>query len=210
MALLSEWILNIIIFLLLAMVIDMLLPDSNMKKYAKLVTGLLLIGIILSPVFKILSTDFDSVLKSISPEINANVQTQESLIEMKKREIQASQDAYTLEQLAVLMKTEVEKELMEKFDVTITNIQILADGAEEPTMEHLKSVKVVIVENEEKISQVTPVNINIKESSNKHTPVDHTSILETLSASWEIPVSIIEIVPKGGTDEEDGQQKRAS
>lgn len=210
MALLSEWVLNIIILLLLAMVIDMLLPNSNMKKYAKLVTGLLLIGIILSPIFKIMSSDFDTVLKSLSPEIQANVQIQENLIEMKKREIQASQDAYTLEQLAVLMKTEVEKELMEKFDVTISNIQILAKASKEPTFEQFESVRVEIEESEEEISTITPVSINIKDSTYKHMPVNYTSIQETLSASWEIPVSIIEIVSKGGTEAENGKEKRAS
>lgn len=84
MPFLSDWILNIIIFLLLAMVIDMLLPSSTMKKYAKLVIGLLLIGMILSPIYKIMSMDFDLVLKSLSPTVNENIQMQENLLEKKK------------------------------------------------------------------------------------------------------------------------------
>ncbi|MEK3890777.1 stage III sporulation protein AF [Bacillus sp. FSL K6-3431] len=209
MPFLSDWILNIIIFLLLAMVIDMLLPSSTMKKYAKLVIGLLLIGMILSPIYKIMSMDFDLVLKSLSPTVNENIQMQENLLEKKKREIQASQYAYTLEQLAVLMKTDVEKEMIEKFDLTISNIKISADTNAEPIIEHLKSVKVSLETNKEKTSAITPVSININESSEKQMPVDHTKILETLSARWEIPVSIIEIVPKGETEEEYEQQKRA-
>ncbi|MFK4997690.1 stage III sporulation protein AF [Bacillus sp. N9] len=35
--------------LLLAMIVDMLLPNSTMKKYTKLVTGLVLIAIIITP-----------------------------------------------------------------------------------------------------------------------------------------------------------------
>ena len=126
MGLLTEWIINIIIFLLLAMVIDMLLPESDMKKYVKLVTGLLLIAIIITPIFKIMSADFDQVLASLSENEVNHDQTQESLLELKKKEIQASNHAYTLEQMAVQMKDEVEKELMDNFGMSITNISISA------------------------------------------------------------------------------------
>ncbi len=37
---LKEWVTNIILFILLATVIDMLLPNSSMQKYTKMVTGL--------------------------------------------------------------------------------------------------------------------------------------------------------------------------
>ncbi|MDV2687064.1 stage III sporulation protein AF, partial [Alkalihalophilus lindianensis] len=49
---LIEWVTNIILFILLATVIDMLLPNSSMQKYTKMVMGLLLIAIILTPIFK--------------------------------------------------------------------------------------------------------------------------------------------------------------
>lgn len=198
---LNDWILNIIIFLLLAMVIDMLLPDSNMKKYSKLVTGLLLMGIILTPIFKLLSSDFEAVIQSVLPSMETEMETQESLLEKKKREIQASMHAYTLEQMAVLMEADVEKEMMEKFDIKITSIHITADADVEPTMDQLKSVKVSIAASDETISAVIPVTIDLKESPSTNIPTDYTSILETLSARWEIPVSILEIVPKGGTEE---------
>ncbi|WP_010173532.1 stage III sporulation protein AF [Bacillus coahuilensis] len=62
---LIEWITNIIIFILLATVIEMLLPSNQMKKYTKMVIGLLLISIILTPLFKLLSQDFEQMLKEI-------------------------------------------------------------------------------------------------------------------------------------------------
>ncbi|MFK4997691.1 hypothetical protein ACI2OX_09900 [Bacillus sp. N9] len=47
-------------------------------------------------------------------------------------------DAYTLEQMAVLMKADVEKELMERFGLTITTIDIKAEDREIITTEQLK------------------------------------------------------------------------
>ena len=43
----------------------MLLPNSSMQKYTKMVTGLLLIAIILTPIFKLISKDFETALASI-------------------------------------------------------------------------------------------------------------------------------------------------
>ena len=115
MSFLTEWITNIIVFVLLATVIDMLLPSSNMQKYAKIVTGLLLITIILTPLLKLLTSDFDKVMNSI--DINSSYQNNsvENLIEMKKKEIQASQRAYILEQMAVQMKQQAEKEMINEY-----------------------------------------------------------------------------------------------
>ena len=42
MEFIKEWVTNIILFILLATVIDMLLPNSKFQKYTKMVTGLLL------------------------------------------------------------------------------------------------------------------------------------------------------------------------
>lgn len=197
MGLLTEWIINIIIFLLLAMVIDMLLPESDMKKYVKLVTGLLLIAIIITPIFKIMSADFDQVLASLSENEVNHDQTQESLLELKKKEIQASNHAYTLEQMAVQMKDEVEKELMDNFGMSITNISISAGTDLEPTTETLQKITVYLEPGEEKIALVKPVRINVKNKADSTNTIDHAGIILTLSKHWEVPESIIELVAEG-------------
>ena len=202
MGFLTGWIINIIIFLLLAMIIDMLLPESSMKKYAKLVTGLLLMAIIITPIFKIMSTDFDEVLASLSASMDTNEQSQENLLETKKREIQASTHAYILEQMAVQMKVVVEKELMEKFGMSITSIEITAKANVEPTAGGLQGVKVYIEPAKEEITAIEPVKIDINEDSYKGNTVNYESIRSTLATRWEIPESIIEIVPKGGSEKE--------
>ncbi|MCY9430773.1 stage III sporulation protein AF, partial [Bacillus spizizenii] len=43
MSFLTEWLTTIVLFILFAIVIDMLLPSSSMQKYAKMVVSLLLI-----------------------------------------------------------------------------------------------------------------------------------------------------------------------
>lgn len=63
MSFLTEWIANIILFIMLAVILDLLLPNSAMQKYAKMVISLLLIVIILSPIFKLLSADIPAMVQ---------------------------------------------------------------------------------------------------------------------------------------------------
>lgn len=195
MKLISEWIVNIIIFLLLAMVIDMLLPESTMKKYAKLITGLLLMAIIITPIFKIMSTDFEKIIQSVSIDMNSNEETLENLVETKKKEIQASSHAYTLEQMAVQMKTEVEKELMEKYGVEINDIEI-SSGAE-PTIDQWESIIVSVSPVSNAATEVIkPVRINVKDEEEKKDIINDQSMKTLLATEWEVSETLIEIVPR--------------
>ncbi|WP_062104714.1 stage III sporulation protein AF [Bacillus niameyensis] len=191
----TNWIFNIIIFLLLAMIIDMILPESDMRKYAKLVTGLLLISIIVTPLFKIFTFDFEKLLTSITTNAEKSEQSTGILIERKKREIQASQHAYTLEQMAVQMKKQVEKELIDHHQAVIKTIQISADSNLEPPYDQLKKVIVHISSSDEKTEKIQPVTINIKDDLPlEEQKNEYGEIKKWLSAQWEIPEKIIEIV----------------
>ncbi|MBO0995275.1 stage III sporulation protein AF [Bacillus sp. SD088] len=206
MEFIKDWILNIIIFLLLAMIIDMLLPANNMRKYVKLVTGLLLISIIITPLFQLLSSDYEQVLTSFTKKIEASEQSTGNLLEKKKIEIQASQDAYTLDQMAVQMKKEVEKELMDHYQVVINHIQISADANMDQPEEQINQVVVHIDPSENEIAIVEPVNINTKEEKPKESNQPNSEIKALLSNRWEIPEDVIEIV-SGEEPGKDGESK---
>ena len=86
MEFITSWVTNIIVFVLLATVIDMLLPNSAMQKYAKMVIGLLLIAVIISPILKLFHSDFDGLLKIATSSIDEKTNHQvENLTELKKK-----------------------------------------------------------------------------------------------------------------------------
>ncbi len=204
MSFLTEWITNIIVFVLLATVIDMLLPSSNMQKYAKIVTGLLLIMIILTPLFKLLSTDFDSIMSSIELKGNSKVNSVENLIEMKKKEIQASQRAYILEQMAVQMKQQAEKELMEEQGKVIDKVILEAEDLENMP-ESITKVMVYLEDKQEEnsIETVQKVEIDTGNQSRKPEHDDNTSqMVSLLAKQWNLTPDKIIITVKGGTTKE--------
>ena len=57
--LLKTWVTNITIAIFFITAVEMILPDNNMKKYAKFVLGLMLIVVIINPIMKIFDKDFD-------------------------------------------------------------------------------------------------------------------------------------------------------
>ncbi|MBY0096422.1 stage III sporulation protein AF [Mesobacillus maritimus] len=202
---LTEWITNIIIFILLATIIDMLLPNSSLQKYVKVVISLLLISIILSPIMKIFSSDFESAIASIS-NYNSKVDEEkmENLIELQKKEIQASQHAYILEQTAVQLKMDAEEELMEQYGMEIAEIQVEAEEMDENlSPESLQSITVQIAkegDQEEAVAVVKEIKIDTAEPLPSEQNSQNTEEISAfLAEKWNVPNASIEIVIEGGT-----------
>lgn len=211
MSALTEWITNIILFILLATIIDLLLPNSNFQKYTKMVVGLLLILIIVTPVFKLLNVDVDKLWSSMRLSSLTEQKSVENLVDFKKKEIQASQRAYILEQMAVQMKTEVKEELMKQYGVAIDHIQIQPkQTTEEPTIEtigkHIESVQVNLKAgtNSKEIANVEIVSIDTSKSQPDQKQNKHTKqIISFLANHWGIQKS--QIVVTGGEQKENEQ-----
>src|SRR5690625_991894 len=117
-----DWVTQIIIFLLLAAVIDLIVPTTTMRKYIKLVVGLVFILLFLQPVFYLFSVDIESELDSSITELYEE-ETEANWLEketnFKKREIQASQDAYILEEMVVQLTTVAEEPLLTQHQAKI-------------------------------------------------------------------------------------------
>ncbi|PLR76457.1 stage III sporulation protein AF [Bacillus sp. V3-13] len=206
----KEWITNIILFVLLATVIDMLLPSSNFQKYTKMVTGLLLIAIILTPILKLFSSDFEAALASVPVLQSQREKNMENLIEMQKTEIQASQHAYILEQMAVQMEQGAKEELMEQYGLEIAKIDVLAD--EQNQHEFPKNLQKVIVllkhpeAEPEAVEAIKKIEINTEQPLPSKRPGNQSSkIVSLLSQKWNVHESMIEVTIEGGNTEVNGQ-----
>ncbi|MCQ6278044.1 stage III sporulation protein AF [Bacillus sp. EB600] len=203
MSFLIEWVTNIILFILLATVIDMLLPNSSMQKYTKMVTGLLLIAIILTPILKLTSKDFEATLASL-PSLNSlNEKNMKNSIEMKKREIQATEHAYILEQMAVQLKKGVAEELMKQYSLEIDKVEISTNEKSNQTFpKNLQKVTVHLIQpasNAQTVEVVKRIEVNTKKPlSPKKTADKSEEIAAFLSKKWNVDENTIEVSIEGG------------
>ncbi|TDL93076.1 stage III sporulation protein AF [Vibrio vulnificus] len=197
MSFLAGWVSNIIIFVLLATVIDMLLPNSALQKYAKMVIGLLLIAIIITPILGLFNKDFDDILTAATSEFEDQKKKDlGNLTEMKKKEIQATQGAYILKQMAVDLQAEVEEELMADYNMRISSIDVGVKNVEEPGVDDLQNITISLEKAEGKenseIEAVAKVDIDTDSPSTSN-DANLDAVKRFLATSWSVDEEIIEI-----------------
>jgi len=205
MDLLINWVTQIVIFLIIALIIDLLIPATAMKKYIKLVVGLILILIFLKPVFYLFNMNIDQSLDTAFSKLSREEVKQDSMknsIEKQKKEIQAGQRAYILEEMAVQLKDLAKDRLKDEYQAEIVNIDFHFKPDEEPAYENLEEVIVYLgqMEDEEEGAVQTVDNIDI----NTDAPVedddeqDVQEIKHLLLDVWEINDEKLTIIWKEG------------
>jgi len=173
---------------------DMLLPNTAMRKYAKMVIGLLLITVLLSPIFKLVSTDVDKLIEaamSMNVEETGNM---ENLIDSKKNEIQAVTSAYILEEVAVQLKTDGEEELINRYNYAFEHIEVSLKTLDNPVIPNdIAVISVTLAENtDDAIETVRIVDIDTKKSfSNQSEQAEE--IKQFLATQWGIDAEQIEV-----------------
>ena len=206
MSILTGWVTNIIVFILFAIILDMLLPSSTMQKYTKLVVGLLLIAVFITPILSIFNKNFTSdiqvrILESSSwrnPKL-------ENSMESKKREIEERQQAYILEHMAVQLKNEAEKELMDQSNYAIQDINIsLLDKHGEMNVENIETIQVIVAESQESsresVQPVEKIEIEIDKNQSDVSDIPSSELTTILSTVWGIDPSKIVIGLNEGGD----------
>ncbi|GGJ62442.1 stage III sporulation protein AF [Anoxybacillus voinovskiensis] len=158
-----SWVTTIIVFLLFTIVIDLLLPSSSFQKYVKMVIGLILLLIMLSPLLSIFSLDVDRLLTTVTTGGSEQQEMMKNELEQKKKEIQASQRAYILEQMAVQMKKQVAGELMKQYGLTVQQITLqTTERSSLPTSDDIQTIEVVVSQQHTPTQQtIQPVIIDV-------------------------------------------------
>lgn len=200
MSFLTEWLTTIVLFILFAIVIDMLLPSSSMQKYAKMVVSLLLIVVMLTPIFKLFKTDPEVIFEYLTKNGQSESADIKNQINSKKIEIQASQRAYILEEMAVQLKKKAEERFSHD-EYKVGRIKLTA-GEKVDSEEDIKTISVYMAPSSEKTVQtVAPVHIDTdhayvtKEAAEQK---EAKQIQLQLADIWEIGSEKITVHMEGG------------
>lgn len=124
MSFLGEWIKHIVLLILLASFVDLILPNSNMKRYVKLVVGLLLLLLILSPILHLFKFDYDRMLLSVDHLLKDKQSTFQQQLEERQMKLQELQDETVLDEVATSWGEEMRQKIESNFDITVQQLQI--------------------------------------------------------------------------------------
>lgn len=204
MSFLTEWITSIILFILFAIVIDLLLPNSSMQKYAKIVVSLLLIVVMLNPIFTLFRADPDQIFSELMKgKEEAQSEEIKNQMNLEKKEIQASQRAYILKQMAVQLEKSA-KEPLEKESYEMKHVEVLADEEhldQNVEVDQFRIKAVLSPLTGDAVETVAKVDIDLsrqKEESAGSQAKEIMRVKETLADVWNMSSEHIALHIEGG------------
>lgn len=146
---LYDWVEQIVIVIILGTILDLLLPNSAIKKYVHLVFGLLLLIVIVEPIFTLFHLNIVAEIQKVEQfyETAMYNPATELSIEKQKKEIEARQAAYIWNELSNTMIEQANPLLEETFQLKITDLTFEVDDHQKPEQIMLY-VHLATVENE--------------------------------------------------------------
>ncbi|MBM7097289.1 stage III sporulation protein AF [Bacillus sp. H-16] len=225
MAYITQWITNIILLILFAAILELLLPNSSLQRYVKLVVGLMVLMVMIQPILTVFKTDPEDWLSSVSEWVDGDLPDEETSIERKKVEIEKGRLAYISEQVAVQMRNEAKEPLKQQFGLVPQEVTIELEEFQENEniLAGLKVVRAVLApageEAEEEVNAgqadgITPVETVVihpvgdgssdeKEDAAVLADVHEVDeITAFLSVQWQIPSENILLELKGGGEDD--------
>lgn len=199
MSFLTGWLTNIIVLILLATILEMLIPESGMKRYVKLAVSILLLFLILQPVLSIFSVDIERMIANIETETDVSDQATMNLINLQKTEIENGQRAYISEQIAVRLREDA-NEALDRYDLIVTDVQV--EWADQSELA-IESVDVYVKERKDTSDpspRIIVEEIDIRTSqplSIAHR--EEEAIRKLLSERWQMPEETILLTWEGGS-----------
>jgi stage III sporulation protein AF len=132
-----------------------------------------------------------------------------SSIDLKKKEIQALQHAYILEEMAVQLEKDVKEELMEQYGLEIAKIDIATnEESDQAFPENLQKVMVLLKQPENQVKTVEAIK---RVEINTETPLPSKSSTEEtekiaafLSQKWNVTEKTVEVSIEGGINKKNG------
>ncbi|MEF2964460.1 stage III sporulation protein AF [Paenibacillus sp. M1] len=166
MTFLGEWLKQIITIVLIAVFIDLLLPNRAMERYVRFVVSLLILLTLLSPVMRLFSSDAPqrivAALTDDWGDADGGTEASTEAILRQGEELRKQHEAealkWTGEEAARQMKDQIERETGQPVErVTVTMTGAISSGqsglsdksAKEETAPSIKSVEVIIKKDEQ-------------------------------------------------------------
>lgn len=173
----KNWILNITAVVIFITIIELIFPNSSMKKYIKMIVGLLVILVIINPMLEIIDGKFQ--LEEDIFKASSSIQKQELVLNVKQ--LKGAQK----KQIISVYKDRMEKYIKDQIEfnntIHVLNIDAtIEENFDDENFGNIKKIAIVLSESKkqllkEGIQPVSNVNIHINENTKniKITENDH-------------------------------------
>ncbi|KMT21344.1 stage III sporulation protein AF [Clostridium cylindrosporum] len=177
---LKGWITSVVATVIIITIVELILPEGNIKKYVKLATGLLVMVAVLSPLFKILVGDF-----SLNEKISSYSEAISSYSKVDTKKAHEEFKTKTREAFKTSLKENISKEIKSKTgkDYIVTSIELKNDKNELD----FKGIKWVEVKKSSQGEVVTVNKVQIGDDSKPKDEVPREKdVLKVLEDSFNV------------------------
>lgn len=206
MSILSDWVTQIIIFIFIGTILELIIPNNSMKRYVHIVVGLILLLILIKPILYIFSAQVPSTIDKIEQTIfteDETMFTTEKQIEVQKSEIEKGQDAYIWNEVTSQLIHEANAVLQDEYPgMIISDITFETINEEELELDNIETIIVTLTKgdaDQAEVSIVQPVEIGKPEKEEES--IETTSgneIRQRLAQLWGIEEEKIEYIWEEG------------
>ncbi|HLS36434.1 MAG TPA: stage III sporulation protein AF [Bacillota bacterium] len=200
MAMINDWVAEIIVLILLASIIDLLIPNHVYKKYVQLVIGLIILLIFLKPLFYFFNYDIVQNIQLSWASLQENAEQNEYVKkDMKQKEIQSGQDAYILKHMTEQLIQIAKYPLIDQHELEISHIdyEFTDEVVSYESLETLFVYVIPFLMEGGEVEQIEQINIQneVKEETEK--PFNEKEVIKLLKELWEFEHTKVNVIWEG-------------
>lgn len=188
---LRTWVISICTAVIFITAVEMILPNNNLKKYAKFVLGLILITVLINPIIKIFDKNFnidDYTSKAVK-------YFDEKDYEQDLNKYKESSMINTLNTFKLNLENECEKKLKEEFPKN--NYEVEASVSYDKNNDSVSIDKLKVKLKEGTVKKIKKVEVNTKDNSDALGETLNskmsTQIKKYLKDELNVPADAIEV-----------------
>lgn len=158
----KNWCEGIIIAIIISIIIELLLPNGNNKKYVKIISGIYLMFVVLNPILELIKHDinFENIFDFQEIAVSSNINT-----DMK--------DVY------IIGIEETLKNEIEALGYIVNSVNITVDI----NYENIQKIELRLDKNSGKIREIEEIKIGENSSKPK---IEYTEIIEFIKENYSV------------------------
>lgn len=201
---LKEWLQNIIVIVLLATFADLLLPNSNLQKYSKMVLGLLIVFTILTPILTVFDQfDMNQIIQEFGNEFDDPSSNSKREMESFQSDMQQNMQNKMITQVEQMMNEQLQEMVNNQYNVDIKDLRLETSFSEgnwkiskiEVTVQQREETEAAEEEQtEEEVENIKVVSITLdqppaspeKKTTDQNEKIEK-EIINLIQTEWGFP-----------------------
>jgi stage III sporulation protein AF len=209
---LSLWLKKIILLVLLAAFLDLILPNTNLQRYVKMVMGLIILVSIMSPLFSLFNLSQDELALRMSRYQQEMTDSTDSDWKSLTNRILSTQDEQAHRYVQTQMEAIIREQIKESYGVELAQVSINMEQKDQKA--RIASIDIIVAEPGSKsaseratpaIKPIEPVRIELGQSNRKPDQAQEASataeeknplylqIRNSVAQSWALAPKQVEV-----------------